>query len=1072
MIPDSVRTLVERFDEQKADYKKTGYNETQVRREFIDPLFKALGWDVDNEAGYSESYKDVFHEARVRIDTSDGRTQSKAPDYAFRIGGVRKFFVEAKKPSVDIKTDIHPAFQVRRYAWSDPNVPLAILTDFEEFAVYDGRVKPHKKDSAGTARVFYCTYDQYAEKWDEIADTFSRDSILKGRFDRYADDTKKRGTEAPGDAFLKEIEGWRERLAADLAKGNPSLSARELSGAVQRTIDRIVFLRIAEDRGIEPVGELKTAVKGKNSYRRLVELFRAADARYNSGLFHFSDEKDRPGDADTLTPGLKLSDATIRGIVSGLYFPESPYAFDVFPADLLGQVYERFLGKTIRLDGKKAVIDDKPEVKKAGGVYYTPTYVVDYIVRQTLAPLLDGISDAKLKAVSVLDPACGSGSFLLGAYDFLLRWYLERYTADDPERHARGRPPRLVKGADDAWRLSLDEKKRILTTHLYGVDIDAQAVEVTKLSLLLKLLEGETQATISPQLSLLTQRILPELSDNVRCGNSLVGPDFYDGHALDLFSDDDHYRINAFDWHAEFATVMDRGGFDAVVGNPPYVRIQTMTQWAAPEVAYIKSHYRSAAKGNFDLYVAFVEQGLQLMGPAGRMGYILPHKFFNAKYGQALRGLVTQGDHLDAVVHFGHQQVFDGASTYTALLFLTSAANASFRYADVDDLDAWRTSLADASTPEAVAAEGQVPAERISDADWTIVAGPGADVFYRIGEMPRTLADVTSRIFQGLKTSADKVYIVHENARTDGKMTIFSPETEREYTVEADLFHPLVKGGDSKAYRLTRTDRRILFPYETRPDGDAGLIPADELAERFPLTWAYLTANRAVLEARERGKMKDRTGTDTVVSKGARRDAAAQAVHARPRPARRVRSRRHRGGLLYWRCFGRLRPARGRRSGRIVRARPAQQPSARLVPQKDLDGDARRLVLVRVQVHPLPTHPRPRPDRRPPHPHDRPRRVDDRAQSAAHPGVRPERDGSQAPHRADRPADRRARLPTLRPHSRRNSPRRSRLILCPKTSSASPFYLPPPARSTGSVQPCAVPSRRSTAPAESAKDGC
>lgn len=849
MLPESVRTLVARFREQQSDYKRGTYNETQVRREFIDPLFEALGWDVDNKQGYAEAYKDVVHEARVRIDTG----QSKAPDYAFRIGGQRKFFVEAKKPNVYIKGDLAAAFQVRRYAWSDPHVHLAILTDFEEFAVYDGRVKPSKGDSPGTARVFYCTFGEYEDRWDEIAGIFARESILRGSFDRYAaDDKRKRGTEAPGDAFLKEIEGWREALAKDLARKNPTLSARDLNTAVQRIIDRIVFLRIAEDRGIEPYGELQTAAKGTRVYPRFVELFRQADARYNSGLFHFAEEKGRPGDVDTVTPTLVLPDRTLKTIVGRLYYPESPYAFDVLPADLLGQVYERFLGRTIRLESGKALVEEKPEVKKAGGVYYTPTYIVEYIVRQTLGPMMEGKKPRDLRDLTVLDPACGSGSFLLGAYEYLLRWYLGYYTEHSKtlKTHAR----QLVESPTGELRLSLDEKKRILLTHCYGVDIDAQAVEVTKLSLLLRLLEGETAQTLGVQTDLLRERILPELSENIKCGNSLVGPDFYDTQTA-LFSEDDHYRINAFGWHDEFASVMQRGGFDAVIGNPPYVRIQTLSQWAAPEVAYIKRHYASAKKGNFDLYVAFVEQGLRLLAPTGRLGYIVPHKFFNAKYGEAVRGLITQGDHLSGVVHFGHQQVFDGATTYTALVFLSGKASETFRYADVDDLPAWRQSLA-AAAPEAVAAEGRVLAERVGADEWNVVVGDGADLFYRLAEMPTTLEDVTSRIFQGLKTGADKVYIVHERARTDETLRIYSPQTEDEHEVEPNLFHPLVKGGDSTAFRLTQTDRRILFPYAPGEDGGAGLIPESELRDQFPLTWAYLQANQVTLENRERGRMK------------------------------------------------------------------------------------------------------------------------------------------------------------------------------------------------------------------------
>jgi len=346
-------------------------------------MFKAMGWDMHNEQGYAEAYKEVVHEDSLRIGSG-----VKAPDYAFRIGGTRKFFLEAKKPSVNIKEDVHPAYQLRRYAWS-AKLPLSILTDFEEFAVYDCRVKPVKTDKASTARVMYMRFEDYPERWHEIADIFALESILKGSFDKYAEShKKKRGTASVDAAFLSEIEQWREQLARNIALRNPELTQRELNHAVQQTIDRIIFLRIAEDRGIEDYGKLMALQNGKDVYRRMLELFHKADAKYNSGLFHFRHEKGRAGFPDELSPNLAIDDKALKPILKSLYYPDSPYEFSVLPADILGQTYEQFLGRVIRLTaGHRAVVEDKPEVKKAGGVYYTPTYIVDYISLLVLLPL-------------------------------------------------------------------------------------------------------------------------------------------------------------------------------------------------------------------------------------------------------------------------------------------------------------------------------------------------------------------------------------------------------------------------------------------------------------------------------------------------------------------------------------------------------------------------------------------------------------------------------------------------------------------------------------------------------------
>jgi len=665
--PGELHDLVERFHDNRASYMATSYNETEVRINFLNPLFRLLGWDVDNAGGTPEAYKDVVHEDRIKV---GGGT--KAPDYSFRVGGERKFFLEAKKPSVPLDLDTAPAFQLRRYAWT-AKLPLSILSDFEELAVYDCRYEPVKTDRPANARVRFLRYDAYPDEWDIIAGTFSREAVMGGSLEKYATEVRaQRGVQTVDKAFLREIEQWRETLARNLALRNPALSQRELNYAVQMTIDRIIFLRMAEDRGIEEYGRLMALGNGGDVYDRLRVLFREADERYNSGLFHFNQERDRSGLPDDLTPALQIDDEPLGRILKRLYYPDSPYEFGVLPVDVLGQVYEQFLGKVIRLtEGHRAVIEEKPEVRKAGGVYYTPKYIVDYIVEHTLGKLLDGKRPGPRGGVSklrIVDPACGSGSFLIGAYEYLLAWHRDRYVEDGPEKHRR----EVYQGPGGQWLLTTGEKKRILLNNIFGVDIDPQAVEVTKLSLLLKVLEGESAETLGTQLSLFCERALPDLGDNIKCGNSLIGPDFYASGQMSFLDEEEQYRINVFDWKAAFPEVFtdDTPGFDAVIGNPPYIRIQALKEWAPIEVEHYKRAYRAAGKGNYDIYVVFVEKGLQLLNPTGRLGYILPHKFFNAQYGQPLRSIISEGKHLSHVVHFGDEQVFEGATTYTTLMFL------------------------------------------------------------------------------------------------------------------------------------------------------------------------------------------------------------------------------------------------------------------------------------------------------------------------------------------------------------------------------------------------------------------
>jgi hypothetical protein len=629
--PKEILRLIDQFERNLDAYKSGQYNETQLRREFLDPFFKALGWDMDNAQGLAEAYKDVVNEDAIRIGGA-----VKAPDYCFRIGGTRKFFLEAKKPSVDIGGETSAAYQLRRYAWS-AKLPLSILSDFEEFAVYDCRIKPNKPDSASTARVFICGFRDFPEKWDWISSIFSKDAVLKGSFDKYAETNKaKRGTAEVDDDFLATIEHWRSELARVLALRNSRLSQRELNFAVQRIIDRIIFLRISEDRGIEPYGRLLALTNGPNIYPRLCEIFEDADTKYNSGLFYFKTEKGRHEPPDELTLSLDVDDKLLHDLLKGLYYPESPYEFTVISSDILGHVYEQFLGKVIRLTaGHHAVVEDKPEVKKAGGVYYTPTYIVDYIVRQTVGKLVEDKTPKQVAKLRVLDPACGSGSFLINAYQFLLDWHRDWYLAHKPESWTKARNPVLVQ-TTSGWKLTIAERKRILLDNIYGVDIDPQAVEVTKLSLLLKVLEGESEQTIQPFLRLFQQRALPDLGDNIKCGNSLIGPDFYSQKELPLLSDDDRLRINVFDWDAEFPEIMKSGGFDAVIGNPPYG-----ATIIASEAQYLRMVFGDESQSR-DTYELFLLQASKLLNSSGRLAMIVPASYLTGdKYQMSRRFLLS-----------------------------------------------------------------------------------------------------------------------------------------------------------------------------------------------------------------------------------------------------------------------------------------------------------------------------------------------------------------------------------------------------------------------------------------------
>lgn len=662
-----LKRLTGLFSVNHAQYKSNDYDESNTRTDFIDKFFELLDWDVRNEQGFSENYREVIREDKVKIDG-----QQKAPDYCFRIGGVRKFFVEAKKPGVNIKDTPEPAFQVRRYAYT-AKLPLSILTNFEEFAVYDTRIKPDKNDKASAARIFYCTFREYDQHFDFIRDTFSKNAILKGSFDRYVEENKnKKGATAIDEDLLLFVEDWRVELAKNIALRNPDISIYNLNTVVQKTIDRILFLRIAESRGIEDVDLLKTMSQGINVYKHLNQLFINANIKYNSGLFK----------SETWIENVKIDDRILSNIIVNLYYPDCPYEFAVLPVEILGNIYEKFLGKTIHFKGVKgghtAVIEEKPEVRKAGGVYYTPQYIVDYIVQNTVGALIKDKTPDEIAALRFVDPACGSGSFLVGAYQYLLNYHLDYYTKEK-NRKAAVKKEKIYEAAHNTYRLTIAEKQQILQNNIYGVDIDSQAVEVTKLSLYLKLLENEG-IEAGGQLEF-DMALLPSLEDNIKCGNSLIGTDFYTA-TLD-FDDEVARKVNCFDWEKEFPEVFSPrmsankeknlttkgtkdtkeekdGGFDAVIGNPPYVLV-----FDESNKKYIEDKYTQFQRNN-DLYVAFIVKAISLLKQKGAFSFITPNTYLKGDYFKALREYIRQF-RMNEVVDFGIKSVFKAANVFTAI---------------------------------------------------------------------------------------------------------------------------------------------------------------------------------------------------------------------------------------------------------------------------------------------------------------------------------------------------------------------------------------------------------------------
>ena len=328
------------------EYRKPDYNETEVRVDFVNKLFTLLGWDVDNDKHLSRPMREVVHEDYVYVSENENKVK-KHPDYTFQLHGEKCFYLETKKPSVDILTSASAAFQVRRYGWSG-SLPVSILCNFTDLAVYDCSIPPKEGDDPSVARIAVYHFDEYAKRYGDLYSHFSKDAVKSGQFAEFFSNVPDSVEKIPfNDYFLRQIKEWRLGLCADMHKNNAGLSEEDVNLLSQRILNRIVFLRICEDRNHEQFGQLKSIT----TYDDLKRLFVSSDKRYDSGLFNLIDDEN-----------IILGNDTIIRIFKNLYYPNSPYEFSVVDSYILGQIYELFLTETVHFNGDELYVVQKPEV--------------------------------------------------------------------------------------------------------------------------------------------------------------------------------------------------------------------------------------------------------------------------------------------------------------------------------------------------------------------------------------------------------------------------------------------------------------------------------------------------------------------------------------------------------------------------------------------------------------------------------------------------------------------------------------------------------------------------------------
>ena len=793
---ERIKELISLFEQKKNSGEIRKYKEEDTKKDFILPLFEALGWNVYNRGKKNDSI------------SAEETISKKRVDYGFRINGIPKFFLEAKSLKEDnIHNNPNYVTQAIDYAWMK-SCSWAILTNFETIAVYNADWKEsnhgnnlffvlHPNDFLNDSRFAYLSKIAFEnEELDKIASKYGKKQ-LKNPINKQ---------------LLLDMIHFREILSKDIVRNNQDmhLAQEDIDESVQRILDRLIFIRNAEDREHEENKLLSNlrqwTAKGKEELvREIWGVYKYYDSVYNSKLF---------GDKEPhLADKLIISNEVLQEVIEGLNQSKDNYYrydFSIIESDTLGNIYEQYLGNILKSTPKRAKLEQSKAHRKEQGIYYTPSYIVDYIVRNTVGEYIKTHTSEEIRKVRILDPACGSGSFLMRAYKELENYWTKELKLKEGDL-------RQTKWDIENSELFYSIKTEILKNNIFGVDLDPKAVEIAQLNLLLQISEkGEK---------------LPLLQNNIKVGNSLI--------------DDPSITDKAFKWEEEFPEIMKEGGFDIIIGNPPYVRIQNLKD---SEIEYFNNNFKSAFK-NYDIYVLFVEKSLKLLRPNGDLGFIIPSKFVNSDYGLGLRNLISETKTLRKFVDFKDFQIFGDATNYTCLLFLRNSKNNEFTYSYPKDKESF--SLQEVSNKD-IFQEYRLPIPILNE-PWVLSDNKASNLMRKLNSNNERLGDICKNIFQGLVSGSDSVYFVKLISETKETARIMNLSDNHEFIIEKQILKKLLKGKDIQKWSVEWKGFYVVYPYFVK-DGTASLIPLSKIKESYPLAYEYFRQYESLLKKRENNR--------------------------------------------------------------------------------------------------------------------------------------------------------------------------------------------------------------------------
>ena len=766
---NNLKELINRFKVNYEFYNNSKYNESECRLEFIDEFLKDFGWDVQNSNGKSPNLKEVVVESYEQ--------ELGKPDYTMTFNGISTFFVEAKKPAVNILDNSDCSFQTRRYGWSAKH-RISILTNFKELLIYDCSDMPKSNDPTSKNLIAKYNYLEYFDKYDEIYELISKEIVYNGKFEEKFKSFSAIG-QTIDEMFLKQINDWRVQLGQELfnIKGG---NIEDINIEIQEFINEIVFLRICEDRNLPLYKTLQKSISIDSMLQKELEkIIEIADKRYNSGIF-----KER----NIIN---ELDKNILKNIITDLYYPNSPYDFTVISSNILGEIYEVFISETLIVKNNEVILQAKKENLNRA-IVTTPYDVVKFMVSKSLEKFTNKKSPEEIKKLRIADIACGSGIFLTEVLDYLINycqdWYEKNKKYDN-----------LEETYTNTYKLTYKEKKEILTNCLYGVDIDYQAVEVAKFSLLLKVLENETEETVINE-----KPVLPSLDSNIVNGNSLI-----DLEMIEDATTDELINIRPF----SFNDINGGNKFDLIIGNPPYVKTEDMIKLQdKKEVQAYKSKYYVAYK-QFDKYSLFIQRAVDLVKDDGTVCYIVPNKFINNVAGEKIRELISENKYLKMFIDFNYQQVFKDKTIYSSIILLNKSKEENFEYSYINSYEEWIINNKSNIYTE-------ISCNEIDKNPWILSMD-----LEKMKELKKLfnnsirLSEI-ARPFNGVQTSLNRIYVIKgKEILGENENYIIINKNGKKYNIEKEVlkmyFQPINKVEKNvNSFDPLVTDKYIIFPYD------------------------------------------------------------------------------------------------------------------------------------------------------------------------------------------------------------------------------------------------------------------